>query len=103
GTLILAADGWRVKFKRIEYWDRSQRYWIEFGDDKIRTHELGGLEKWTGTRAEWSTRLEKFETALLDAYLKVLTPQKPGPAIDKLGLDGIAAPEPAWRLFVTTS
>lgn len=104
GSAVLLPDGGVVlQFKRIEYWDHTQRYWIDFEPERIRTHELGGVQKWSGTRAEWATRLQKLETAFIDAYLKVLTPQKPAPAADRIGLDGAAAPEPAWRLFVATS
>ncbi|MBI3857562.1 MAG: hypothetical protein HY293_17920 [Planctomycetes bacterium] len=99
---ILPRGACRPAFKRIEYWDRTQRYWIEFTDDKVRTHELGGVEKWSGTRTEWAARLEKLETSFLEAHFKVMTPQKPAPA-ERLGLEGSAAPEPAWRLFVGMS
>jgi hypothetical protein len=103
GSLLLLPDGGCLfQFKRIEYWDHTQRYWIDFEAEKIRTHQLGGLEKWSGSRSDWSSRLEKLEGAFIDAYLRVLTPQKPA-AVDKIGLEGSSAPEPAWRLFVATS
>ena len=104
GSILLLSDGGcRLQLQRIEYWDRSQRYWIEFDGDKVRTHELGGVEKWTGTRAEWTARLDKLEASFLDAYLRAVTPQAAAPAKDRIGLDGAASPEPAWRLFVVTS
>ncbi|HVR85503.1 MAG TPA: hypothetical protein VMU54_14395, partial [Planctomycetota bacterium] len=104
GSITLLPEGaCRLQFKRIEYWDRSQRYSIEFQPEKVRTHELGGLEKWSGSRAEWTARLERLSTALQDAYLKVLTPRKPSAGPDRLGLEGPTGLEPAWRLFVSSS
>lgn len=104
GTVDVFADGaCRLRFSRIEYWDRTQRYWIELQEDKVRTFDLGGLGKWSGSRPEWDVRRVKLETAFLDAYLKVLTPQRPAAAPDRIGLEGSSAPEPAWRLFVATS
>src|SRR6185503_19962199 len=67
GSLVLLPDGAvLLQWKRLEYWDHTQRYWIEFEAEKIRTHELGGVQKWSGTRADWSARLEKLETAFID-------------------------------------
>jgi len=104
GSIAILPDGsCRLQFRKIEYWDRSQRYWIEFQADKIRTHDLGGVEKWSGSRAEWTARLEKLQEDLQAAYLRVVTPQKPAAAADRLGFEGPTGSEPAWRLFVTGS
>lgn len=101
GGVTLHADGKAVfSFQKIEYWDASQRWWIEFEAQKIRTFELGGVNKWRGTRPEWIARLEDLEKACIDKYLKAVTPQKPEDLRAQIGLVPTAQ-EPGRRLFVT--
>src|SRR3982751_3371783 len=53
-SLTIFPDGaCRLKLRKVEYADRSQRYWIEFQADKVSTLDLGGAGKWTGSRPEW--------------------------------------------------
>jgi hypothetical protein len=67
----------------------------------VRTLELGGASKWSGTRPEWARRLDELERAFVDAYLKAVTPQKPEAARGAVGL-APSAPEPGRRLFVAS-
>jgi hypothetical protein len=85
GTLTLRGDGTvSLAYRKLHYSDSGQRWWIEFEKDKVRTTDLGGSGKWSGTRAEWLQRLEALEKALGDTYVRALTPQpadEPRPAI----------------------
>src|SRR5438445_2987165 len=87
GSVILRVDGSAtLSFKKIEYWDGSQRWWIDFEDQKIRTLELGGTSKWSGTRQEWAARLDHLDTAFIETYLKAVSPQKREEHAGKIGL-----------------
>jgi hypothetical protein len=104
GSLALLAEGaLRAEFRRVEYWDREQRYWIEFDGDKVRTVGLGSLQKWSGDRLTWAARLEKLETAFLAAYGAATTPAKAAPARSAIGLPGAGTDEPGRHLFVVCS
>jgi len=102
GAVTMRADGTATfSFKRVEYWDASQRWWIEFEEQKVRAHELGGTTKWSGSRADWKNRLDSLEDSFVQTYLKAVTPHKAEEARRGLGLN-VAAQEPAGRrLFVT--
>jgi hypothetical protein len=46
GSVTLQADGKATfAFTKIEYWDASQRWTIEFEREKIKTVELGGASR----------------------------------------------------------
>ncbi len=101
GTLTVHGDGTSTfSFRRIEYWDNVQRWWIEADGPKVRTGELGGLQKWSGSRGEWLDRLGKLETSFVDAYLKAVTPQAAPEAKPYIGL-AAGGQEAGRRLFVT--
>ncbi|MBV8882244.1 MAG: hypothetical protein JO332_19970 [Planctomycetaceae bacterium] len=104
GSLALHSDGaCSLTLKRIEYSERLQRATIEFESDKVRTVDLGGKGKWSGTRPEWAARLTSLETTFREAYLKAVTPQKPVAGKDTVGLDIAGDTKAGWRLFATTS
>jgi hypothetical protein len=100
GTLTLRADGTvSLAFQKISYADSGQRWWIEWEKEKLRTSELGGPGKWSGTRAEASSRLESIEKGLTEMYLRAVSPQKPEEARPSVGL-APSAHEPGRRLYV---
>lgn len=102
GDVTLRADGTAVfTFRKIEYRDKSQRWWIEFEEQKIRAIEVGSVAKWQGTRQQWLARLETLETAFIEQYLRAVTPQEPKDTGGRLGLPIVAAEENGQRLFVT--
>lgn len=99
GTLTLRPDGnVAFGFQKIHYADGGQRWGIEFDRDKVRTSELGGQARWTGTRAEWLTRLEALEKTHVENYARAVTPQ-PEENRPKVGL-AAASPEAGRRLYV---
>lgn len=102
GLLTLRADG-SVSFahQKLHYSDGGQRWWIEFEKEKVRTSDLGGAGKWSGTRAEWLLRLESLEKALLEAYVRVVTPQPPEEPRAAIGLVP-AGQDSGRRLYVAS-
>jgi hypothetical protein len=101
GTLTLRADDTvSLSFHKIQYSDSGQRWSIETDRDKVRTLDLGGQARWTGTRAEWLARLEAIEKAHVENYLRVVTPQRPEENRSAIGL-APAAQEAGRRLYVT--
>jgi hypothetical protein len=101
GTLTVHGDGTSTfAFRRIDYWDSVQRWWIEVDGPKVRTGELGGLQKWSGSREAWLDRLGKLEASFVQAYLKAVTPQAAPEAKSQIGL-AMGAPDAGRRLFVT--
>ncbi len=103
-SLSIFPDGaCQLKPKKIEYTDRSQRYWIDFQADKVNTQDLGGSGKWSGSRTEWAGRLAFVESALRDSYLRAVTPQGPAAAKEKVSLDIAGDTKAGWRLFATSS
>lgn len=103
-SLAVFPDGaCTLKLKKVDYVDRNNRCTIELEDDKVRTVDLGGKGKWSGSRKEWSGRVVVLETGLRDLYLKATTPQKASAGKDAVGLDIAGDTKAAWRLYVTTS
>lgn len=101
GDVALRPDGSSVfSFRKIEYRDKSQRWWIEFEEQKVKAIELGGVSKWQGTREQWPARLDTVETAFIDAYLKGVMPQEAKAAPARIGLPVAGAEENGQRLFV---
>ncbi len=101
GTLTLRADGAvSVACQKISYADTAQRWWIELEREKVRTSDLGGPGKWSGTRAEWSLRLEALEKGLTDLYLRAMTPQRPEELRAQVWA-APGAPDAGRRLYVT--
>ncbi|HUR38487.1 MAG TPA: hypothetical protein VM222_03295 [Planctomycetota bacterium] len=103
-TLVLLPQGaCQLNLRKIEYSDRSQRYWIEFQAEKINAFDLGGSGKWSGTRQEWPAKRATVESAIREVYLKAVTPQGPPTGKEKIGLDIAGDSKAAWRLFATGS
>ena len=101
GALTLRADGTAsLAWQKIHYSDSGQRWWIEFDKDKVRSSDLGGAGKWSGTRAEWLQRLESLEKALTDTYARALTPQPPEEPRAAIGLVP-SGQDSGRRLYVT--
>lgn len=70
GTLTLTPDGpARLDLERIEYWDASQRYWIEYGASRVRTFNLGASGRWSGSPEEWAERLGGLEERFIAHYV----------------------------------
>ncbi|MBI2932984.1 MAG: hypothetical protein HYY16_15175 [Planctomycetes bacterium] len=104
GSIVLRPDGkYTVFFGRIDYWDDTQSWRIEFTDNKVRTSGLGGRDKWTGTRAEWRRRLESLEDAAIEQYLSAVTPQLDETPPPRAGKVPIITADAGRRLFVTCS
>lgn len=101
GTLTLHEDGTStVAFRKLDYWDSVQRWWIEFDGPKVRTGELGGVQKWSGSRREWLDRLADLERRFIQAYRQVVTPQGAEEAKPGIGF-APTGQEAGRRLFVT--
>jgi hypothetical protein len=103
-TMAVFPDGGcTLTLKKVDSSDRSNRCTIELDADKVRTVDLGGKGKWSGSRKEWSGRVGILEAALRETYLKATTPQKSAAGKDSVGLDIAGDTKAAWRLYVTTS
>jgi len=65
GSITLGAGGMvTIRPTRIEYADKVDRWFIEFGEDKIVVRNLVA-DRWSGSREEFQSRLAELEKPLL--------------------------------------